>query len=82
MCEFSAIVCVGNVFFEWNNESDHPARAVDSTQVKTANRGLGVHRVVLAISSIGLRDVVTPTWFVGSLYGELDPPKISGDDLS
>jgi hypothetical protein len=65
-----------------DNDCDHPARAVDSTQVIRADRGLGVHRVVLAISSIGLRDVVTPTLFVGSLYGELDPPKISGDDLS
>ncbi len=25
------------------NGGDHPARAVDSTQVKTADRGLGVH---------------------------------------
>ena len=41
-----------------------------------------MHRVVLPISSIGLRDVVTPTWFVGLLYGELDPPKIADDDLS
>ncbi len=30
-----------------NNDGDHPARAVDSTQVKTADRGLGVHRMVI-----------------------------------
>jgi len=29
------------------NGGDHPARAVDSTQVKTADRGLGVHRLVI-----------------------------------
>jgi hypothetical protein len=28
------------------NDCYHPARAVDSTQVKTADRGLGVHRLV------------------------------------
>ena len=33
------------------NDRDHPARAVDSTQVKLADRGLGVHRLVLSSSS-------------------------------
>jgi hypothetical protein len=28
------------------NDRDHPARAVDSTQVKMADRGLGVHGLV------------------------------------
>jgi|GEM_PF-6359670 len=28
-----------------HNVCDHPARVVDLTQVKTADRGLGVHRV-------------------------------------
>ncbi len=32
------------------NDRDHPARAVDSTQVKTADRGLGVHRLVTPFS--------------------------------
>lgn len=31
------------------NAGDNPARAVDSTQVKTADRGLGVYRLVLAL---------------------------------
>jgi hypothetical protein len=30
-----------------DNDRDHPARAVDLTQVKTADRGLGVHRLVI-----------------------------------
>ena len=29
------------------NDRHHRARAVDSTQVKTADRGLGVHRLVI-----------------------------------
>ena len=29
------------------NDGDHPARAVASSQVRTADRGLGVHRFVL-----------------------------------
>jgi hypothetical protein len=32
-----------------DNGGDHPARAVDSTQIKTADRGLGVHRFVIAL---------------------------------
>ena len=31
---------------KWQNGGDHPARAVDSTQVRTVDRGLGVHRFV------------------------------------
>jgi hypothetical protein len=31
---------------------DHPARAFDSAQVKTADRGLGVHRLVLRPSPV------------------------------
>jgi hypothetical protein len=37
------------------NGGDHPARAVDSTQVKTADRGLGVHRLVIASPLLHMR---------------------------
>ena len=37
-----------------DNVCDHPARAVDSTQVKTADRGLGVHRMGTPVMGIGL----------------------------
>ncbi len=37
-----------------DNGGDHPARAVDSTQVKTADRGLGVHRLGTPVTGIGL----------------------------
>ena len=33
----------GELLLEGTNGSDNPARAVDSTQVKKADRGLGVH---------------------------------------
>jgi|688.fasta_scaffold705226_1 hypothetical protein len=35
--------------FQADNDRDHPARAVDSTQVKTTDRGLGVHRLVIPL---------------------------------
>ena len=32
-----------------DNDRHHPDRAVDSTQVKTADRGLGVHAIVTSL---------------------------------
>jgi hypothetical protein len=46
------------ILLDCGNDRDHPARAVDSTQVKTADRGLGVHRLVIAFLIVEL-DIVT-----------------------
>ena len=43
----SSLPSVCMMVFKFENDRDHPARAVDSTQVRTVDRGLGVHRFVL-----------------------------------